>query len=102
MSDLARKFRGFLLQRSTVIDMRGFWQGVNVHIGALLNDTVGTLAAARYVDGQDTIAAMIMGTGVCGPDPPAYVFFHRWCWGAIRMSQCTTHFSYLLTELFVI
>lgn len=39
------------------------WQGVNVHIGALLNDTVGTLAAVRYIDGQDTIAAMIMGTG---------------------------------------
>lgn len=30
-----------------------------------MNDTVGTLAAARYIDGQDTIAAMIMGTGVC-------------------------------------
>ncbi|BDA45066.1 Hexokinase-1 [Coccomyxa sp. Obi] len=38
-------------------------RGVHVHIGALVNDTVGTLAAARYVDGQDTIAAMIMGTG---------------------------------------
>lgn len=37
---------------------------MHVHIGALVNDTVGTLAAARYVDGQDTIAAMIMGTGV--------------------------------------
>ncbi|KAK9908508.1 hypothetical protein WJX75_008860 [Coccomyxa subellipsoidea] len=38
-------------------------RGINVHIGALVNDTVGTLAAARYIDGQDTIAAMIMGTG---------------------------------------
>ncbi len=38
-------------------------QGVHVHIGALVNDTVGTLAAVRYIDGQDTVAAMIMGTG---------------------------------------
>lgn len=38
-------------------------QGVNVHIGALVNDTVGTLAAVRYVDGSDTVAAVIMGTG---------------------------------------
>jgi hexokinase len=41
-------------------------QGVLVHIGALVNDTVGTLAAVRYVDGSDTVAAVIMGTGV-GP-----------------------------------
>jgi hexokinase len=38
-------------------------QDIHVHIGALVNDTVGTLAAVRYIDGQDTIAAMIMGTG---------------------------------------
>ena len=38
-------------------------QGVGVHIGALVNDTVGTLAAVRYVDGTDTVAAVIMGTG---------------------------------------
>ena len=39
-------------------------QGVNVQIGALVNDTVGTLAAVRYVDGSETVAAVIMGTGI--------------------------------------
>ena len=34
-----------------------------VHINALLNDTVATLAAARYLDGPDAIGSVIMGTG---------------------------------------
>ncbi|KAK9825122.1 hypothetical protein WJX81_000028 [Elliptochloris bilobata] len=39
-------------------------QGVpRVHINALLNDTVATLAAARYLDGPDAIGSVIMGTG---------------------------------------
>ena len=38
-------------------------QGLKVHINALLNDTVATLAAARYLDGPDAIGSVIMGTG---------------------------------------
>ena len=38
-------------------------QGIHVNVGALLNDTVGVLAAVRYIDGTDTIASVIMGTG---------------------------------------
>ena len=34
-----------------------------VHVIALLNDTVATLAAARYLHGPDAIASVIMGTG---------------------------------------
>ena len=45
-------------------------QGVNVQIGALVNDTVGTLAAVRYVDGSETVAAVIMGTGDNGVRMP--------------------------------
>ncbi len=39
-------------------------QGIHVNVGALLNDTVGVLAAVRYIDGTDTIASVIMGTGM--------------------------------------
>ena len=38
-------------------------QGILANIGALINDTVGVLAAVRYIDGTDTIASVIMGTG---------------------------------------
>lgn len=38
-------------------------QGINANVGALINDTVGVLAAVRYIDGKDTIASVIMGTG---------------------------------------
>lgn len=38
-------------------------RGIHVNVGALLNDTVGVLAAVRYIDGTDTIASVIMGTG---------------------------------------
>lgn len=34
-----------------------------MHINALLNDTVATLAAARYLHGTDAIGSVIMGTG---------------------------------------
>uniref|UniRef100_A0A0D9YEC2 4-hydroxy-4-methyl-2-oxoglutarate aldolase n=1 Tax=Oryza glumipatula TaxID=40148 RepID=A0A0D9YEC2_9ORYZ len=37
-------------------------QGLDMKVTALVNDTVGTLAAGRYVD-HDTIAAVILGTG---------------------------------------
>uniref|UniRef100_J3L3L9 Phosphotransferase n=1 Tax=Oryza brachyantha TaxID=4533 RepID=J3L3L9_ORYBR len=37
-------------------------QGLNMKVTALVNDTVGTLAAGRYVD-HDTIAAVVLGTG---------------------------------------
>lgn len=38
-------------------------QGIQANVGALINDTVGVLAAVRYIDGADTIASVIMGTG---------------------------------------
>ena len=38
-------------------------QGIQANVGALINDTVGVLAAVRYIDGTDTIASVIMGTG---------------------------------------
>ena len=41
-------------------------QGVKVDIPALVNDTVGTLACARYGDGMhqtDTAMSLIVGTG---------------------------------------
>uniref|UniRef100_A0A0D9V542 Phosphotransferase n=1 Tax=Leersia perrieri TaxID=77586 RepID=A0A0D9V542_9ORYZ len=37
-------------------------QGLDMKVTALVNDTVGTLAAGRYLD-HDTIAAVILGTG---------------------------------------
>jgi hexokinase len=37
-------------------------QGLDMKVTALVNDTVGTLAAGRYVN-HDTIAAVILGTG---------------------------------------
>ncbi|CAM0145228.1 unnamed protein product [Urochloa decumbens] len=37
-------------------------QGLDMKVTALINDTVGTLAAAKYVD-NDAIAAVILGTG---------------------------------------
>ncbi|XP_021843292.1 hexokinase-3 isoform X2 [Spinacia oleracea] len=37
-------------------------QGLNMHIAALVNDTVGTLALGHYND-EDTVAAVIIGTG---------------------------------------
>lgn len=45
---------------------------MNVQIGALVNDTVGTLAAVRYIDGSETVAAVIMGTG----DGGAHAMIH--------------------------
>ncbi|CAK0784341.1 hypothetical protein CVIRNUC_007545 [Coccomyxa viridis] len=36
---------------------------IQANIGALINDTVGVLAAVRYIDGTDTFASVIMGTG---------------------------------------
>ncbi len=38
-------------------------QDIQANIGALINDTVGVLAAVRYIDGTDTFASVIMGTG---------------------------------------
>jgi len=49
-------------------------QGVQANVGALINDTVGVLAAVRYLDGTDTIASVIMGTG-----KPALSPFHSAC-----------------------
>ena len=54
-----------------VIAFQRYWdvalasiQGLpKVHVNALLNDTVATLAAARYLDGPDAIGSVIMGTG---------------------------------------
>ena len=39
------------------------WQGVDAHVGSLVNDSTATLAAARYLDGPNTVGAVIMGTG---------------------------------------
>ncbi|XP_042373511.1 hexokinase-3-like isoform X2 [Zingiber officinale] len=36
--------------------------GLNMHVAALVNDTVGTLALCHYGD-EDTVAAVIIGTG---------------------------------------
>ncbi|CAD5163732.1 unnamed protein product [Musa acuminata subsp. malaccensis] len=36
--------------------------GLNMRVGALVNDTVGTLALGHYYD-KDTVAAVIIGTG---------------------------------------
>ncbi|GKV11797.1 hypothetical protein SLEP1_g23018 [Rubroshorea leprosula] len=36
--------------------------GLDMRVAALVNDTIGTLAGGRYYD-QDTIAAVILGTG---------------------------------------
>lgn len=37
-------------------------QGLDMHVAALINDAVGTLAGARYYD-EDVIAGVIFGTG---------------------------------------
>lgn len=37
-------------------------QGLDMHVSALVNDTVGTLAGGRYRD-EDVMAAVILGTG---------------------------------------
>lgn len=37
-------------------------QGVDMHVAALINDTVGTLAAGRYND-EDVVIGVILGTG---------------------------------------
>ncbi|KAL8170740.1 hypothetical protein V2J09_022544 [Rumex salicifolius] len=37
-------------------------QGLNIHVTALVNDTVGTLAGGRFMN-KDVIAAVILGTG---------------------------------------
>ncbi|GMH10320.1 hypothetical protein Nepgr_012161 [Nepenthes gracilis] len=37
-------------------------KGLNIHVAALVNDTVGTLAVGHYND-EDTVAAVIIGTG---------------------------------------
>ncbi|XP_047071820.1 hexokinase-8-like isoform X2 [Lolium rigidum] len=37
-------------------------KGVDIHVAALINDAVGTLAGARYYD-KDVIAGVIFGTG---------------------------------------
>lgn len=58
-----------------------------MHIGALVNDTVGTLAAVRYIDGQDTIAAMIMGTGT-PIAPPLETIPHCNSYQSSRMLMC--------------
>ncbi len=39
-------------------------QGHDVNIAALLNDTVGAMAAARYSDGADARIAVVNGTGI--------------------------------------
>ena len=41
-------------------------QSVTAEVAALVNDTVGTLAAARYSAGCDAQMAIIMGTGASG------------------------------------
>ena len=46
---------------------------LGVHIGALVNDTVATLAAVCYVDGSNTVASVIMGTGVQYPKPQTLI-----------------------------
>ncbi|XP_062230965.1 hexokinase-7-like [Phragmites australis] len=37
-------------------------KAVNIHVAALINDTVGTLAAGRYND-EDVVVGVILGTG---------------------------------------
>ncbi|XXG45869.1 hypothetical protein AAC387_Pa02g0836 [Persea americana] len=37
-------------------------QGLDMHVGALVNDTIGTLAGGRYYN-NDVVAAVILGTG---------------------------------------
>ena len=40
-------------------------QGIIAHVAALVNDTAGLLAAARFVFAEDSNIAMIIGTGTC-------------------------------------
>ena len=58
---------------------RSHLQGVKVDIPALVNDTVGTLACARYGDGMhqtDTAMSLIVGTGA--PRQLPYQRFGLW------------------------
>ncbi|CAD6230074.1 unnamed protein product [Miscanthus lutarioriparius] len=75
-------------------------QGIDMEVTALVNDTVGTLAAGRYVD-NDTVAAVILGTGTnaayiehmssipkwCGPPPESGDMVINVEWGNFRSSH---------------
>lgn len=75
-------------------------QGVDMEVTALVNDTVGTLAAGRYVD-NDTVAAVILGTGTnaayiehmdsipkwCGPPPESGNMVINMEWGNFRSTH---------------
>ncbi|TVU35269.1 hypothetical protein EJB05_17151, partial [Eragrostis curvula] len=74
--------------------------GLHMKVTALVNDTVGTLAAGRYVD-NDAIAAVILGTGTnaayiehaheipkwCGPLPKSGGMVINMEWGNFRSSH---------------
>uniref|UniRef100_A0A804NE56 Phosphotransferase n=1 Tax=Zea mays TaxID=4577 RepID=A0A804NE56_MAIZE len=75
-------------------------QGVDMEVTVLVNDTVGTLAAGRYVD-NDTVAAVILGTGTnaayiehmdsipkwCGPPPESGNMVINMEWGNFRSTH---------------
>nr|AWA44916.1 Phosphotransferase [Saccharum spontaneum] len=75
-------------------------QGIDMKVTALVNDTVGTLAAGRYVD-NDTVTAVILGTGTnaayiehmnsipkwCGPPPESGEMVINMEWGNFKSSH---------------
>ncbi|KAL8118682.1 hypothetical protein AgCh_016266 [Apium graveolens] len=75
-------------------------QGVEMHVSALVNDTVGTLAGGRY-DDNDVAVAVIMGTGTNaayversqaipkwhGPQPESGEMVINMEWGNFRSSH---------------
>ncbi|XP_010536108.1 PREDICTED: hexokinase-4-like isoform X2 [Tarenaya hassleriana] len=66
--NLIRWTKGFAIKDAVHKEVSGLLQaaldkrGVNMQVTALVNDTVGSLALAHYND-QDTVAAVIIGTG---------------------------------------
>lgn len=75
-------------------------QGVEMHVSALVNDTVGTLAGGRYTN-KDVVVAVIMGTGTNaayveraqaipkwhGPQPESGEMVINMEWGNFRSSH---------------
>lgn len=75
-------------------------QGVDMHVRALVNDTVGTLAGGRFSN-KDVIAAVILGTGTnaayveraeaipkwCGPLPKSGEMVINTEWGNFQTSN---------------
>ncbi|XP_078430611.1 hexokinase-1-like [Wolffia australiana] len=78
-------------------------QGLDMHVSALVNDTIGTLAGGRYGD-KDVVAAVILGTGTnaayveqanaipkwLGPPPKSGEMVINMEWGNFRSSHLPT------------